>query len=387
MNSYNPEDNQGALERLGISVQTTPPENILIAGKARSTRFRVSRPHGYSYGDVESYQFDFVIPTLEWYADALHERDLAVHKLGELVDKLEVDLENTKAQLDNKDYNEAIGLAVEDHEQDAEIEALMQRVQALQTALDQANEALASAEQAPISSPDGETSYTHDEVVGFISSAVEEAEKAKDEQYAAYLAQKDSEFAALLEDAKAAAREEAAATAPTGYTEEEVTTAIQSAVSEAVSESVAKAVAETEKAKDAQYSMLLEAQATALSAAEAKAAANLAPTGYSHEEMVEAVEAAIAEKEAEILAKFPEAKSVDQLVALVNDGDVQLKAEKQALETSVLKMQEYTDNLEAYVSKLESEANSTPSAPAPAAAANPTSNHGRPLPKLRADDL
>lgn len=90
MNSYNPEENQGALERLGIPVQTTPPEQVLIAGKAKSIRFRVSRPHGYSYGDVESYQFDYVIPTLEWYANTLHQRDLAVHKLGELVDKLEV---------------------------------------------------------------------------------------------------------------------------------------------------------------------------------------------------------------------------------------------------------------------------------------------------------
>lgn len=376
MNNYKPEENQGALERLGIPVQTTPPEQILIAGKAKSIRFRVSRPHGYSYGDVESYQFDYVIPTLEWYAETLHQRDLAVHKLGELIDKLEVDLLNAKAQLDNKDYNDAIGLAVESSEQDEEMEALLGKVESLQAQLSHANAALEEARNAPVSSPDGEESYSREEVEGFLASAVEDAEKAKDSYYAKLLVQKDEEVAALVEQAKQQGREEAEAhVAPSGYSEEEVREAIDTAVSEAVSKA--------EEAKEFQYKGLLDAQTAALADAEARAAAaaNTAPTGYTQEEVEEAIANAVAAKEAEILARIPEAKSIDQIAELTNEGDLKLRAENKTLKKSVDDLDTYAKELEKYIAQLEGQAAEVP------APANAVSTHGRPLPKIRPEDL
>jgi hypothetical protein len=383
MNSYNPEENQGALERLGIPVQTTPPEQILIAGKAKSIRFRVSRPHGYSYGDVESYQFDYVIPTLEWYANTLHQRDLAIHKLGELIDKLEVDLLNTKAQLDNKDYNEAIGLAVESNEKDEEMEALLLRVDNLQNQLNEANAALEEARNSPVSSPDGVESYTREEVEGFLASAVEDADKAKDDYYAQILVQKDAEFAQHLEEVKEQARQEAAKeteqAALTGSSEEEVHEAIENAVHTAVAEAVAAAEAQ----KDTQYKALLEAQGESLAEAieRATAAENATHTGYSQEEVEQAIADAVAAKEAEILARVPEAKSIDQIAELTNEGDLKLRAENKTLKKSVDELDVYAKQLEAYIATLEGQV-----VEAPAPAGDLTSN-GRPLPKLRPEDL
>lgn len=378
MNSYNPEENQGALERLGIPVQTTPPEQILIAGKAKSIRFRVSRPHGYSYGDVESYQFDYVIPTLEWYATTLHQRDLAIHKLGELVDKLEVDLINTKAQLDNKDYNEAIGLAVESHEQDGEMEALLIRVDGLQNQLNEANAALQEAQNSPITSPDGEETYTREEVEGYLAAAVDDADKVKDAYYAQILVQKDSDFAQQLEQVKEQATQEATQALPAGYSEEEVHAAVENAVHTAVTEAVANAEAQ----KDFQYNALLEAQSLSLAEAIQRAtiAENAAPTGYSSEEMEQAVANAVAAKEAEILARTPEAKTTDQIAELTNEGDLKLRAENKTLKKSVDDLNKYSKELEAYVATLEGGAVETP---APAS----ESNSGRSLPKLRPEDL
>lgn len=384
MNSYNPEENQGALERLGIPVQTTPPEQVLIAGKAKSIRFRVSRPHGYSYGDVESYQFDYVIPTLEWYANTLHQRDLAVHKLGELVDKLEVDLLNAKAQLDNKDYNDALGVIVDDSEKDAEMAALMARERALTAQLAEAQAALENAQNSPISSPDGEESYTREEVEGFLQTAVEDAAKQKDSEYAQILVQKDEEFANHLEQIKEQTRQEALQAAPTGYSEEEVREAVEDAVQSAVEQAVAQA----ESAKDAQYGALLEAQGVSLAEAieRATAAENAAPTGYSQEEVEQAVAsavaAAVATKEAEILAQIPEAKSIDQIAELTNEGDLKLRAENKTLRKSLDDLTAYTKQLEAYSASLEGNPVVETATPATGGTVN-----GRALPKLRPEDL
>lgn len=383
MNSYNPEENQGALERLGIPVQTTPPEQVLIAGKAKSIRFRVSRPHGYSYGDVESYQFDYVIPTLEWYANTLHQRDLAVHKLGELVDKLEVDLLNAKAQLDNKDYNDALGVIVDDSEKDAEMAALMARERALTAQLAEAQAALENAQNSPISSPDGEESYTREEVEGFLQTAVEDAAKQKDSEYAQILVQKDEEYANALEQIKEQTRQEALQAAPTGYSEEEVREAVEDAVQSAVEQAVAQA----ESAKDAQYGALLEAQGVSLKEAieRATAAEKAVPTGYSQEEVEQAVAsavaAAVATKEAEILAQIPEAKSIDQIAELTNEGDLKLRAENKTLRKSLDDLTAYTKQLEEYSASLEGTTVETP-VPTTGGTVN-----GRALPKLRPEDL
>lgn len=438
MNSYNPDENQGALERLGIPVQTTPPEQVLTTGKAKSIRFRVSRPHGYSYGDVESYQFDFVIPTLEWYAETLHQRDLAIHKLGELVDKLEVDLLNVKAQLDNKDYNDALGLAVETSESDEETEALLLKVADLQNQLAAAMKAMEEMRHAGVDSPDGEESYTREQVEGFLASAVEDANNARDTHYANILAEKDSQFAAMMEQVKEQARQEAASANPEGYSEEEVHAAIEDAVNKAVTDAVQKAVAEAERSKDSQYNALVSSHAAALLDAEAritesesKAKSNLSradkaeqkantaeeraanaekkaneaeeraanaeaqveeaenraakaettTTGYSQEELENAIAQAVATKEAEILSQIPDAQPIDQIAELTNEGDLKLRAENKTLKRTVEELDNYSKELEKYIATLEG---TTIEAPA---AAHGNNSHGRPLPELRADDL
>lgn len=438
------ENELGALERLGIEVQTTPPAQILTTGKAKSIRFRVSRPHGYSYGDVESYQFDFVIPTLEWYAETLYQRDFAIHKLGELVDKIEVDLQNAKAQLDNKDFNAAIGFAVDENEGDAEMAALLLKVGDLQLQLEQSNAALAEAQNAGITSPDGDESYTREEVEGFLSSAVEDATTERDKYYAELLAHKDSEFAAMMEQVKEQAQLDAAASSPAGYSDEELHAAIEEAVNSTLTEEVKKAVAESEQKNELQYNSLVEKHAVALieaetratkaeqraalaeqnalsaeerasaveelaaaaenraslaeervASAEAKAlsaensreeseqrAASLegASNGYSQEEMENAIAQAVAEKEAEILSQLPvEAQPIDQIAELTNEGDLKFRAENKTLKKTVKELDEYSKQLEKYITVLEG---GSAEVQTPATASN-----GRALPTLRADDL
>lgn len=366
MNSYNPEDNQGALERLGIPVQTTPPEQVLTAGKAKSIRFRVSRPQGYAYGDVESYQFDYVIPTLEWYAQTLHQRDLAIHKLGELIDRTEVDLLNAKAQLDNKDYNEAIGLAVESSERDEEVERLLELVEALKAQLADAHAQLENAHQAPITTPDGEV-YTREEVEGFLAAAVEDANRAKDEEYAAILAQREQEAIAKIETARQEGRNEGSST---GYSEEDVQHAIQNAVTE------------IEHEKDQHYQLLLSQKDSELESAERRVqeAISAQPTGYTQEELEEAIAAAVTAKESELLEQMENNQApTDQIAELTNEGDLKLKAEVKTLRKSLKELDEYCKQMEDYVAVLEGKA--------PKENETPESIHGRPLPKLRADDL
>lgn len=452
MNSYSSDENQGALERLGIPVQTTPPEQVLTAGKAKSIRFRVSRPQGYAYGDIESYQFDYVIPTLEWYAETLHQRDLAIHKLGELIDRTEVDLLNAKAQLDNKDYNDAIGLAVEESEKDPEIEALLLKVDDLQSQLAQAYATIEQLQNTPFTDPSGEESYSRAEVEGFLSSAVEDANDAKDKEYAGLLQGKEQEYRNALEQAKEEARLEALSASPHGFTEEEVRIAIDSAVSEAVTtaesakdlhytallnsrsaattEAVAKAreaerlaaaaearastaearaqAAESRISTAESHADEAEARAQAaesrISTAEARAQAFETRTqeaearamqaemlgtsnassetdGYSQEEVEGFIAAAVAAREAELLAQFPEIGSIDEIAELTNEGDLRLKVENKTLKKNVEDMNSYAKELEDYIRRLEG------GGPAPAEEDTLTSPDGRPLTKLRPEDL
>lgn len=383
MNSYPEANDVGALERLGIPVQTVPPEAILTAGKSKSIRFRISRPSGYAFGDVESYQFDFVIPTLEWYASTLHQRDLAVHKLGEMVDKLEVDLLNAKAQLDNKDYNEAIGMAVEDSESDAEVERLINRVQDLEALLAHTQNELKQAQASGSAAPTGDV-FTREEVEGYIASAVADTITERDAFYADHIANLPAPIAAATgytedevhaaikenvdvavanaEQAKDAYYAEQIAnippTAPAGYNEDEVKAAVK--------ENVDAAVAKAEKAKDSYYL----AQIATI------------PTGITQEMLEAAVAEAVVAKEAEIMANLPELAPVDQIAELTNEGDLKLRAENKTLHETVFKLDAYSKELEAYIASLEN----TPAAnEVHVPQINPAT--GRPLPKLNPDDL
>lgn len=406
MNSYQPADeNLGVLERKGIAVQTTPPEHILTAGKAKSIRFRVSRPHGYAYGDVESYQYDYVIPTLEWYAQTLHQRDLEVHALGEEMDRLEIDLANTKAQLDNKDYNEAVGLAVEEYEKDSEAEVLLIKLDSLQAQLDEANRLLEAAHATGYSNPEGTETYTREEVESFL----QEAYNSKDAEYAGILVEKDNEYTILLDQSRreaAADKEQAvrtavanaeaakdqqyallmqaqenAAQANVGYTQEELDNAIASAVESArgyTQEELDNAIASAvENARGYTQEELDRAVASAAEQA----------TGYTQEEMENAIAAAVAAKEEEILARIPEASSIDEISELTNEGDMKYRAENKTLKKSLEELDTYCKQLESYIAEKEGTPVAQSQQTGGTSPLDTPMNDGRALPKLRPEDL
>jgi hypothetical protein len=391
MNSY--EQEQGALERLGIPVETTPPDGVMTSGQARSVRFRIGRPQGYAFGDVESFIFDHIQPTLDWYANALHQRDLAVHRLGELVDKLEVDLQNANAQLDNKQYNEALGVAVGMAETDDETDVLMARIKELERALATAQQNQSDTSNAPIQAPDGEY-YSREEVEGFIASAVAEAEARKEAEIAerGYYTQEQVEQILA----------EAAPAAPTGtvYSQEELDASIAEAEARGkaaaqpaedvythgqVEEFIATAVAEAEAAKDAKTAEALQ-QLSAEKDKERAAAiadAEQSTTGYTQEEFDAAIEKAKAETEAAVLASIPEeSQPVDPVDELTDEGDLKYRAENKTLRAAVDQWKTYAQELEEYVAQLDGSASEQPQVTTEINAAT-----GRPLPKLRPEDL
>jgi len=403
MSNY--EQQQGALERLGIPVQTTPPEEIMTSGQARSVRFRVSRPQGYAFGDIESFIFERVQPTLDYYADVLHQRDLAVHKLGEVIDTLEVNVLNLQAQLDNKQYNEAIGLAVDEVEKDDETDVLIGRIHQLEEELKIAQKAQAGVASAPVQSPEGEY-YSREEVEGFIATAVAEAEAAKEAEIASRGYYTSEEVEKILADASQNAGTytqeqtdaliaEAVANIPAApvvsddtYTHEEVEGFIATAVSEAEATKEAEkaaAVAAVEATKTAEKNEAVAAAeaatAATVAAAEEKARteAEAAHTGYTEEELEVAVAKAVQEAEQRILDSLPEdSKPLDEIDELTNEGDLKLRAEVKTLSSAVAQQEAYIKDLENYVAQIEGR---------PQAEAAPESATGRPLPQIRPEDL
>jgi len=403
MSNY--EQQQGALERLGIPVQTTPPEEIMTSGQARSVRFRVSRPQGYAFGDIESFIFERVQPTLDYYADVLHQRDLAVHKLGEVIDTLEVNVLNLQAQLDNKQYNEAIGLAVDEVEKDDETDVLIGRIHQLEGELKAAQRNQDVVASAPVQSPEGEY-YSREEVEGFIATAVAEAEAAKEAEIASRGYYTSEEVEKILADASQNAGV---------YTQEQADALIAEAVSnipaapavsddtythEEVEEFIATAVAEAEAAKEAEKAAAIAAveaaktaekdkavaaveasTAAAVATAEQKARteAEAAHTGYTEEELTAAVAEAVQEAEQRILNSLPEdSKPLDEIDELTNEGDLKLRAEVKTLSSAVAQQDAYIKDLENYVAQIEGR---------PQAEPVPESATGRPLPQIRPEDL
>jgi len=131
MSNENPEQ-QGSLERLGIQLETLPTEGVLTPGTVKSARFRISKPSGYAVKDVEDFIFDIVQPTLAWYSEALHKRDLDVFTLGEELDKAEVDLVNLRYQVQALEYGSKVQEGVALNQEDKEVSDLLERFQELQ---------------------------------------------------------------------------------------------------------------------------------------------------------------------------------------------------------------------------------------------------------------
>jgi hypothetical protein len=391
----NLDQQQGSLERLGIPVETVVPEGVMTSGQARSVRFRNSRPQGYAYGDVESFIFDHIIPTLTWYSEELHQRDLAIHKLGEELDAAEVTIVNLQAQLDNKDFNDAVGRAVGDADRSVEEQQLMVRVKELEGRITE-------LQNAPIASPDGEF-YTREEVQSYIDSAVAEAEAHKDAEFSENKYYTEAQVQSILAEAvpavngytqeqlDAAVNEAAVAATPAVpaedvYTHEEVQGFIDTAVEEAtatleaskaaeLAEAVAKA--KQEAAANAAPSGYTQAQVDEqVATAVVQALATAAPTGYTQEQLEEAV----LEAEARVKAELSSDDDSDYVKDLVNEGDLPLRAQIITLEKSLKDMTDYADELERY--------NETLTGATPAVHKEQrTDSYGRPLPEITAEDL
>jgi hypothetical protein len=140
MNS--PEENEGSLERLGVQVQTVIEEDILTEAQALKVRFRAtkvkgySNPVGYAFSEVDTFVRNIVTPSLAWYQNALHERDKTVHRLGEELDRLQVDNTNLTKQLEYIQYNSRISDGIQAGQDDQEMSALLSRLQEQQETID-----------------------------------------------------------------------------------------------------------------------------------------------------------------------------------------------------------------------------------------------------------
>lgn len=87
------------LDRLGVSAQTSIPENVMSSREAKAVRFVRSTP-GYYFPEVEKAMED-LSKSLSWHESAIHKRDLDVHKLAQEVDQLETALTNQRYQVES----------------------------------------------------------------------------------------------------------------------------------------------------------------------------------------------------------------------------------------------------------------------------------------------
>lgn len=120
---------QGSLERLGVTIETEIPEEILKPSVIRAVRFRQQAKLGYYTKDVEAFVQEKALPSVEWLIQRLHARDLDVHRLGEELDRLEVDMINIRAQFEMAAASAPIAAAIAQAEQDPEVEAIVARAQ------------------------------------------------------------------------------------------------------------------------------------------------------------------------------------------------------------------------------------------------------------------
>lgn len=363
---------QGSLERLGIPLETNPAEGVITEAAAKSMRFRVSRPEGYAYQDVESFIFDMLIPSLQWYSQALHSRDLAVHKLGEELDRVEVDNLNLKATLDQSQLNEAIKVSLVENEAGEEVTQLIARVQQLEGQLAQAESQLTEALNGVI--PEGYNAaagdtYTAEQVQEYINEAVNQVRaEEKQANLAALAAARSNSFTQSdLDAAREAGRQEAGNEgAPEGfYTHEEVQGFINEAVQSARAEEQRAAQQRGYTAADLQE---------AVEAAVANATQNL----YSEADVQSAVETALQEA----AGAEPKLEGSDALIQDIigDDEEISVRAENSALRLQLDKQLGYIDELEKYLAHLEGR---DPNETSASAASNTTKD----LPPITAEDL
>jgi chromosome segregation ATPase len=119
----------GSLEKRNIIVETQIDENVLSPSAAKSVRFRLSKPSGYALGEVDDFIKNIVQPSIDWYAQILHQRDKTVHYLGGELDKAETDILNLKSQIQFLEYSSKIEEGISRNTDDKEVAALMARLE------------------------------------------------------------------------------------------------------------------------------------------------------------------------------------------------------------------------------------------------------------------
>ena len=125
----------GSLERLGIPVETILDPNVLSPGTAKSVHFRVSKPQGYSFQEVDDFVENIVVPSIDWFTNMLYHRDKAVHTLGTMLDQAETDIKNLNGQLQFAEYNSQIKKGIDLNADDKEVAALLDRLEAAESEL------------------------------------------------------------------------------------------------------------------------------------------------------------------------------------------------------------------------------------------------------------
>lgn len=172
----------GSLEKRNIIVETPIDENVLSPSAAKSVRFRLSKPSGYALGEVDDFIKNIVQPSIDWYAQILHQRDKTVHYLGGELDKAETDILNLKSQIQFLEYNSKIEEGISRNTDDKEVAALMARLEGA--------EAEAEALKLQLSTSGGRIDITQQEA--YIAQITE--------QYNDLLAQYTNDVAALQEE-------------------------------------------------------------------------------------------------------------------------------------------------------------------------------------------
>lgn len=87
------------LEQLRVPAETVVEEGIKTSTDLSDVRYRIARPEGYFFEDVEEAHNEF-LRTTRWLEKALHQRDLDVHKLATHIDQLNTDYQNLQFQLE-----------------------------------------------------------------------------------------------------------------------------------------------------------------------------------------------------------------------------------------------------------------------------------------------
>ncbi len=130
------------LTSLGIQVETPIDENVLTSRTAENVRFRAvqvpgsSKTYGYAFGEVDKFVKNIVAPSLKWYQEALHSRDVDVFNLGGKLDEMIAYINHLEKEKASLEYNYTIKQGLMSNETDKEVLDLLDQLRAAQAEID-----------------------------------------------------------------------------------------------------------------------------------------------------------------------------------------------------------------------------------------------------------